>query len=119
MLSDWQARVKLDIDRATDRPPLWVLSKKLARAGYRITLMSEARSPSGKGWHITLDLKPKPSSAMEVVALQAVLGGDPWREAMQITRARAFTRCRPWMREMWNVLYLPDSRRSRKLRLHA
>lgn len=117
MLSDWQARLKLDIDRARDRPPLWVLSKKLARAGYRIVLMGESRSPSGKGWHITLDVEPKPTTAMEVVALQAVLGGDPWREAMQVARARAFPHCPRFMRDSWNVLYLPDSRRARKLRL--
>jgi hypothetical protein len=78
--------------------------------------MGWRRSPGGRGWHINIQVKPRPEHPMEVVALQLLLGGDPNREAMQLQRARRFWSVPYWMRETWNVLYLPDSRRSRHIK---
>lgn len=111
-----QALVKLDVDHRR-APDLWRLTRMADRAGYRIVWLSQARSPSGRGWHLVLSLSPRPRSAMEVVALQAVLGGDLWREAMQLQRARMFGRAPRFMRDAWNVLYQPDSRRARRMRV--
>lgn len=111
-----QAQVRLDMDRKR-RPDPWWIEKMLARAGYILIGYQEARSPSGNGWHVMLDVEPRPRTALEVVALQLLLGSDPYREAMQFHRARAFARVPHWMRDAWNVLYAPDSRRQRKLKL--
>lgn len=109
-----QARIKLDIDGGK-LPDLWTLWRRCQRAGVKINWLSQVRSPSGKGWHLVLDVSPRPASAMEVVALQAVLGGDLWREAMQVCRARAFPRVPRFMQDAWNVLYRYDYRRARHL----
>lgn len=80
----------------------------LARAGYRVRWWSERRSPGGKGWHVEIETVPAVRSAVEVVALQAVLGSDPAREACNVTRARQVERGevdRYWSRR-WNVLYI-------------
>ena len=89
MLSKKQSVVKLDFDVAKepDMEPIWQL---LRRAGYTAVDVLVKRSPSKRGWHMLLVLDPRPRTAMEVVAIQAVLGSDPQREAMQLARARAF-----------------------------
>ncbi len=97
--------VKLDIDAGKERPTLGVMLARLRRAGYTIRWMWERRSPGGKGWHIALKLKPCPKSAQEVVALQALLGSDPMREASNLRRANQWDRVPPFMRDRWNVLY--------------
>lgn len=116
MISAAQAVVKLDIDGRV-APDLWTLTKKADRAGVRIVLLSQVRSPSGRGWHMTLRVDPRPRTAMEVVALQAVFGGDLWREAVQVQRARVMRRAPAFMRDAWNVLYQSDPRRARRIRL--
>jgi hypothetical protein len=69
--------------------------------------MLQQRSPGGKGWHIEVQLTPNPRTAMEVTALQAVLGSDSYREACNINRARMVDgkRVPPWWRKRFNVLY--------------
>lgn len=114
-LSARQALVKLDID-SRHAPDMWTLTKKADRAGVRIEWLRQSRSPSGRGWHLVLSVLPRPRSAMEVVALQAVMGGDLWREAMQVQRARMFPKAPRFMRDAWNVLYQPDSRRARRMK---
>lgn len=116
VLSEQQALVKLDID-SKNAPDLRTLVQKCHRASVAINWLSQQRSPSGKGWHLVLSVSPRPRTAMEVVALQAVLGGDVWREATQITRARNWTKAPAFMRSMWNVLYRADRRRARNLNL--
>lgn len=116
MLARRDAAIKLDWD-APRGPNLWTLEAKLLRAGYLLTDVVRRRSPGGSGWHVIMEVVPTPTSAMEVVALQAILGGDPWREAMQMHRARAYAKVPAWMRRDWNVLYRPDTRRARHLTL--
>lgn len=101
------ALVKLDVDAGTDRIGIEVIVRRLRRAGYRVRWMMERRSPSGEGWHTVLKLRPVPRTPQEVVALQAILGSDPFREACNLRRANRWEEVPPFMRERWNVLYRP------------
>ena len=76
LISGSTALIKLDIDAGMHRPTVPEMWRRLKRAGYAIVWMSERRSPSGKGFHIVLALEPEPATAMEVVALQAMLTSD-------------------------------------------
>lgn len=116
MLARQDATIKVDWDDSTE-PDLGVMFAKLQRAGYMAVDVTLRPSPSGNGWHVLIDVEPCLTHPMEVVALQAILGSDPWREAMQMNRARAYRKAPAWMRKDWNVLYLSDSRRSRNLKL--
>jgi hypothetical protein len=49
--------------------------------------------------------------------LQAILGGDVNREAMQMHRAKKFAGAPKFMRDAWNVLYAPHPKRQRRLSL--
>lgn len=103
VLTRTEATVRLDIDAGCPRPRLAVLSGLCRRAGYAIVALSERQSPGGKGWHLTLELEPRPRTMVEVVALQAICGSDPWREAVTLYRSRE-----AWdaeSRRMANVLY--------------
>ena len=110
-----QAAIKLDIDGPA--PSVNELVRLLIRAGYKPFAMWYGRSPSGKGWHVVIHVRPRPTSPHEVVALQAILGGDPNREAMQMERAKAFPSVPMFMRDAWNVLYAPHHHRMRHLHL--
>jgi hypothetical protein len=63
-----------------------VIAARLKRAGYAVTGWSF--EPSTNGWHAKVELDPPPTSPLEVVALQAVCGSDPSREACNVQRAR-------------------------------
>lgn len=106
------SEIKLDID-SNDKPDLITLVAKLKAAGYRLERMWERRSPGGKGWHIGLTVRPRPTSVMEVVALQAILGSDPWRECRTLLRARCYHDTPTFARSWYNVLYLPCPERRR------
>lgn len=117
MLAKAHAEVKLDIDSSRKRPTVDAVIRKLDRAGYRLVCMWERRSPGGKGWHIGLTVEPRPRSAVEVVALQAILGSDPWREAVTLQRARCYHKTPPFARGWFNVLYEPCRERSRRVNM--
>lgn len=118
MLTAAQAVLKVDIDYPR-LPTLRRIMRLCQRAGVRIVWLAQRRSPGGKGWHLWLSVTPRPSSAMEVVALECILGGDPFRQAVSVQRARIFQRCPPFMRDRWNVLYAKDKARARRVRLSA
>jgi hypothetical protein len=63
-----------------------VIAARLKRAGYAVTAWSF--EPSTNGWHAKVELDPPPTSPLEIVALQAVCGSDPSREACNVQRAR-------------------------------
>lgn len=86
----------------------------LQRAGFVPIVLGQTRSPSGRGWHVELDVAPTPTP-LEVVALQAILGSDRGREACNLHRARMIVggRVRGWWAERWNVLYAERGRRRR------
>ncbi len=77
----------------------------LRRAGYGIVWYSQTRSPSGKGWHLELEVTPRPRTLLAVVALQLLLNSDPFREACNINRAQIAHKLPRYWRERWNVLY--------------
>lgn len=116
MLSREQAILKLDVDRA--RCPTWKrLRFILSRGGYGLNGVIARKSPSGKGWHLWIEVTPRPRTRVEVVALQAILGSDPLREAVTLMRAKATARMPAWADNWWNVLYQPSRARSRRLHL--
>lgn len=118
-LTRLQAEIKLDVDARQEPPDLQVVSQLLERAGYRVESWTQRSSPGGNGWHVIIEVVPRPTTAMEVVALQAICGSDPWREAISVVRARSFVKAPKFMRDRWNVLYRPDKARSRHLTLNA
>lgn len=112
-----QAQIKVDLDECPGDPPREIMLLLLRRAGYTVLREISYRSPSGEGWHLKFDVTPLPQHPYEVVALQAMLGSDPYREAMQMHRAKVFFISPQWMRNLWNVLYSPHLQRERHLNL--
>lgn len=100
-----EAVVRCDYDADTPIPPAATRRARLRRAGFRIVQSRRVRSPSGRGWHLFVDVTPRPRTPETVVALQAILGSDPWREACNLARARVLHRVPRAMRRHWNVLY--------------
>lgn len=98
-------RLKLDYDGGVDVPGRREIRRRLKRAGYRAVSIKWRKSPSGEGRHVVIQLQPHPGSALEMVALQAILGSDPYREASNLQRARSLGDVSEWWRGRWNVLY--------------
>ena len=98
--------LRVDVDGQEGLTLAEILTR-LTRAGHRVIRMAERRSPSGKGKHLWLWLSPKPKSAVEVVALQLLVGSDPHREAFYLPRARAVDggKVSKFWKDRWNVLY--------------
>lgn len=97
--------LKLDIDAGMPFPSNKRIDLLLARAGYRRDGITRRRSPGGAGWHVVVSVLPTPASPLEVVALQAILGSDPLREACNLNRAQRYETASPFWRARWNVLY--------------
>lgn len=101
--------LKLDHDPHAPRLSLRELVKRAKRAHRTIIALGERRSPSGRGWHRWLVVRPAPRTPHEIVALQLLFGSDPYREAYVLNRATQIARGRvpkQWQRaDMWNVLY--------------
>lgn len=104
-MSERRGLLKIDVDEGMAFPNNRRLDHLLARAGYRRETIVRRRSPSSKGWHLVLTVIPRPESAVEVVALQAILGSDPLREACNLHRANIFPQVSPFWQDRWNVLY--------------
>lgn len=117
MLSIEDGILKLDVDRKR-APSLRRLRFLLGRAGYTLLALIKRRSPSGSGWHLWLQVEPCPQHPAEVVALQAVLGSDPAREAVTLYRGMRLSATPFFAHSWWNVLYEPDVARSRHLTLN-
>lgn len=99
--------LKLDHDPHAPRLSLVELVKRARRANVRLVAMGERRSPSGKGWHRWLIVRPAPRTAVAVVALQLLFGSDPYREAYIYNRAVRVDRKQVsrYFRDNFNVLY--------------
>ena len=102
--------IKLDYDKGMPVPSFAHLQWLARRAGYTVRHTAWRRSPSGTGYHAIVWLSPIPRTCMEVVALQAVFGSDPKREACNINRARMVDtkQVTPYWASRWNVLYGKD-----------
>lgn len=108
------ALLKLDVDRRR-KPSRRTISFRLRRAGYELRFMMLRRSPGGNGWHVWLEVSPRPTSPLEVVALQAILGSDPLREAVTLYRAKQWRHTPTFAKSWFNVLYGPSRARSRRV----
>lgn len=64
-----------------------------------------------KGFHVRITLARPLDSTIELVALQAILGSDAIREALNLARARA------GRLDDWNLLFETKGERTTKLRL--
>jgi hypothetical protein len=80
-----------------------IVAARLRRAGYELTHWTLARSTNG--YHGRAWLTPEPGTPMETVALQAVAGSDPLREACNVQRVRSLDAADEFWRDRWNVLY--------------
>lgn len=100
----------LDYDEGMKLPTIAHLKWLAARAGVKIVKNGFKISPSGKGYHCFVIVDPAPRTCMEVVALQAVFGSDPKREACNVNRARMVDtkQVTPYWAQRWNVLYGKD-----------
>jgi squalene cyclase len=56
-----------------------------------------------RGWHI-VSLYSKKHTRMELVALQAILGSDSMREALNFVRVKS-GRIKGYWNQRWNILY--------------
>lgn len=59
---------------------------------------------TARGWHVTIELE-RDVTALELVAMQAILGSDPRRETFNLVRVRNLADVPPCWEERWNVLY--------------
>jgi hypothetical protein len=101
-----EAVVRLDLDGWRGLS-VGRMVRLLGRMGYRPQWLSERRSPGGRGWHVEIGIRPAPRTAMEMVAVQAILGSDRGREAYNLERARQVDAgiVSSYWAERWNVLY--------------
>lgn len=99
--------LKLDHDPYSPRLSLLELVKRARRANIKIVAVAERRSPSGRGWHRWVIVRPAPRTAVAVVALQLLFGSDPYREAYCYNRAVRVDRKQVsrYFRDNFNVLY--------------
>jgi hypothetical protein len=61
-------------------------------------------SKSKRGWHVAVLLREK-ISPMVRVAMEAILGDDPMRAAMNFARARNEKLMPKFWKQRWNILY--------------
>lgn len=59
---------------------------------------------SKRGWHAAIVLRGKVSS-IERVAMEAILGDDPMRAAMNFARAKNAKKMPKFWRQRWDILY--------------
>src|SRR5882762_6517679 len=79
--------LKIDVD-SRRRLSRKALLQRARIAQVELVGVTDLRSPSGRGWHRYLVVRPAPKTALETVALQLLFGSDPVREAFNLTRAR-------------------------------
>ena len=102
--------LKIDIDPGQELYTREHMRRLLERAGYKLVRLRKVRSPSGKGWHVYVELDRPVFNWHEMVALQAILGSDRYREACNVQRVRTLANMEdPEMRAYWtprfNVFY--------------
>jgi hypothetical protein len=97
--------LKIDWDSHEEALTVGDIVRRLRWAGFRLEWWREDFSPSGSGRHLVLRLAPRPKNPYVIVALQAILGSDPYREAANVQRVRSLPTMPRWARRMWNTLY--------------
>jgi hypothetical protein len=103
------ALLRIDVDSDARLLTLSELHGRLRRAGKRVLWLCQTRSRSLRGWHLTIRVSPPCRSLEELIALQAVCGSDPYREANNLLRARRVDDVAPfWQRvDAVSVFYDP------------
>lgn len=101
--------LKLDIDRQR-REPRWKLERLAAIVHLAIVGVRDERSPSGRGWHRWITVRPLDHGrwrAADQVAVQLLMGSDVWREAYNLHRAQLVDarQVPAYWRKRWCVLY--------------
>lgn len=96
--------LKVDWDKGTKPPTVEQVQWLLRRAGFRLVTFMQKRSPSGRGWHGWFEVRPVPTFT-QIVALQAMLGSDPAREACNLIRSVQAPTLPTRTRRRWNVTY--------------
>jgi hypothetical protein len=61
-------------------------------------------SKTRRGWHVAA-LSMEKFKPIELVALQAIFGSDPMREAMDFYRARNIHKADAFWKTRWNIIY--------------
>jgi hypothetical protein len=97
--------LKIDWDAHGEALSVHEVCRRLRWAGFRLRWWREDYSPSGRGRHLILCVQPRPKDPMAVVALQAILGSDPSREACNVMRVRNLPKMPRWVQRRWNTLY--------------
>lgn len=103
---DGSTMLLVDID--TRRKPSRASVLQRARiAQLEVVGITDLRSPSGRGWHRYIAVRPAPTSALEVVALQLLFGSDPVREAFNFVRAKLVDRKQvsAFFAKRWDTFY--------------
>lgn len=95
--------MKIDIDNARDYFNFWQSRLPYFRDFFKVKdiWIRERKSPSGKGWHIIIELPRAKLSEMEIVFLQLFLLSDFKREAFNMARVRSGK----FPDGSWNVLF--------------
>jgi hypothetical protein len=70
----------------------------------RVEYVSVERSTNG-GYHYTVSMRVHKLPLPAIVAIQAILGSDPYREAHNLRRALCADSVDPDVRHLWNVLF--------------
>lgn len=94
--------LKLDVD--SPRCP-----KLVGRVGFlarlwRLTVRAISWQRTRRGWHCEIVVSQAVAPVVQV-AMQAILGSDPAREAFNLVRARKLARVPALWRRRFNVLY--------------
>lgn len=104
----------LDFDHAVPRTLAGQLGAWVAPL-WRRRVLWRRYDRTRHGWHVVIALSGT-ITPLECVAMQAVLGSDPRREAYNVVRARAVARgdVPAFWRTRWNVLYRQHWTRKRR-----
>lgn len=105
---DRMSLLRIDVDRDDRVLTLSELHGRLRRAGKRALWLLQERSRSLRGWHCTLRVSPPCRTLDELVALQAICGSDPYREANNLLRARQIGRVPAFWRRVSAVSVFYD-----------
>lgn len=92
----------LDFDRPWEVLGLRRLAAVARILGVRVREVCYTRSR--RGWHVSIRWN-RAFDRSALVALQAVLGSDPRREALNLMRALADPQPAKWAAKRWNILY--------------
>src|SRR3979490_2231502 len=98
--------LKIDID-SRRKPSRASVLQRARIAQLEVVGITDLRSPSGRGWHRYIAVRPAPTSALEVVVLQLLFGSDPIRESFNYVRAKMVDRKQvsAFFAKRWDTFY--------------